>query len=214
MIKKIINKIMLFLKHFLGNINFISSHAKEADKGWGKIYYNILKDILLKHNCLIGAEIGTAFGGHIENILTTTGVKKIYGIDPYKLFDGTTDSFTWRGRSYTQDDYDAMYKFTKKRLSKFENRISLVRKTSKDAALAITEKLDFVFIDAQHTYEGVLEDIGIWYDKVKVGGIISGHDYNHQSFPGVKKAVDEFFLKVNLKVNEAGGYIWWAEKLK
>ena len=33
---------MLFLKHFLGNINFISSHAKEADKGWGKIYYNIL----------------------------------------------------------------------------------------------------------------------------------------------------------------------------
>ena len=37
--------------------------------------------------------------------------------------------------------------------------------------------LDFVFIDGNHTFEYVVEDIAQWSKKVKVGGIVSGHDY-------------------------------------
>ena len=50
------------------------------------------------------------------------------------------------------------------------------------------ESLDFVFIDAAHDYENVRKDITAWLPKVKKGGIIAGHDYNH---PDVKKAVEE-----------------------
>ena len=48
--------------------------------------------------------------------------------------------------------------------------------------------LDFIFIDAGHEYEDVLEDIHYWYPKVKPGGHIMGHDINQ---PQVRKAVNE-----------------------
>lgn len=51
--------------------------------------------------------------------------------------------------------------------------------------------VDFVFIDANHTYQFVKDDVNAWLPKVKKGGIIAGHDYNapHE----VKQAVDEIF---------------------
>lgn len=52
------------------------------------------------------------------------------------------------------------------------------------------ESIDFIFIDADHSYEGVKEDIQLWTPKVKTGSIIAGHDYD---WSGVRKAVDETF---------------------
>jgi len=51
--------------------------------------------------------------------------------------------------------------------------------------------LDFVFVDAGHSYEEVKGDILSWYPKIKVGGVIAGHDYKMEDHPGVCKAVDE-----------------------
>lgn len=51
--------------------------------------------------------------------------------------------------------------------------------------------LDFVFIDASHEYEDVRDDIIAWIPKVKVGGVLAGHDYLNPDFPGVEKAVHE-----------------------
>jgi predicted O-methyltransferase YrrM len=53
--------------------------------------------------------------------------------------------------------------------------------------------LDFVFIDADHTYEGVCADIKAWWSKVKQGGALCGHDAAHPNFPGVSKALDDIF---------------------
>lgn len=58
--------------------------------------------------------------------------------------------------------------------------------------------LDFIFIDGSHEYEDVKEDLFIWYSKVKKGGTIAGHDYT--TYPGVKKAVDEFFNPGEIKI--------------
>lgn len=51
--------------------------------------------------------------------------------------------------------------------------------------------LDFVFIDADHSYEIVKKDITEWYPKVKIGGTIAGHDYYNSEH--VQKAVNEIF---------------------
>lgn len=59
------------------------------------------------------------------------------------------------------------------------------------------ESIDFLFIDAGHTYEDVINDLNCWYKKVKPGKIISGHDYDWED---VKKAVDEFFGEENIIV--------------
>ncbi|MBU3591454.1 class I SAM-dependent methyltransferase [Polynucleobacter sp. 78F-HAINBA] len=56
------------------------------------------------------------------------------------------------------------------------------------------ESFDLVYIDGDHTYEGVVKDLAAWYPKVKKGGIICGDDIG---WPGVKKAVDEFFIRLN-----------------
>jgi glycosyl transferase family 25 len=56
------------------------------------------------------------------------------------------------------------------------------------------QSLDFVFIDANHSYEFVKQDIEAWLPKVKPGGYIGGHDYSgSDGHKGVVKAVDEAF---------------------
>ncbi len=61
--------------------------------------------------------------------------------------------------------------------------------------------LDFVYIDADHSYEAVLKDITAWYEKVRPGGVVAGHDYNFLGNEwnrpeckemGVARAVNEF----------------------
>jgi len=77
--------------------------------------------------------------------------------------------------------------------------INPIRLKSTEAAVMYEDRsLDFVFIDGSHEYQDVKEDLSFWYDKVKRGGTISGHDYT--TYPGVKKAVDEFFNPNEIKI--------------
>lgn len=55
------------------------------------------------------------------------------------------------------------------------------------------ESIDFIFIDANHTYEFVSKDIAAFLPKMKPGGIMSGHDFNG-AHPGVVQAVIEAFI--------------------
>jgi hypothetical protein len=72
--------------------------------------------------------------------------------------------------------------------------VSLMKLPSVEAAACFGDKsLAFVFIDADHLYEGIRDDIAAWRDKVKFGGVLSGHDYRVQMWPGVERAVDEQF---------------------
>ena len=70
------------------------------------------------------------------------------------------------------------------------------------------ESVEFVFIDANHSYESVKSDINAWLPKIKVGGILSGHDYDHN---GVRKAVEELLPKA--EGYEGGGHVWFFTKV-
>ena len=99
--------------------------------------------------------------------------------------------------------------------------------------------LDFVYIDANHTYEAVTEDIALWYPKVKKGGILAGHDYvklrydegvkniplmlwseetpdqpNYAGMFGVNPAVDEFITREGYHLNVTEEFLgtWWIIK--
>lgn len=65
------------------------------------------------------------------------------------------------------------------------------------SAMFEDNSLDFVFLDAAHDYQSVKDDIEAWLPKVKSGGVLSGDDYLG-TFPGVTKAVDEAFEKVEV----------------
>lgn len=55
------------------------------------------------------------------------------------------------------------------------------------------QSLSFVFIDANHLYDGISADISAWAPKIKPGGILAGHDYRTKAWPDVTRAVDETF---------------------
>lgn len=71
------------------------------------------------------------------------------------------------------------------------------------------ESLDFVFIDGDHSYNGVTNDIIDWLPKLKNTGIIAGHDYNKDLYShNVIKAVDDFFGKEIVNVSKNSWYVF------
>ena len=78
--------------------------------------------------------------------------------------------------------------------------ITPLRMTSIEACQTFTDNsIDAVFIDANHDYEFVKEDILAWLPKVKIGGIMSGHDYTNPH-TGVFKAVDDTIGSKNVQI--------------
>jgi len=69
-----------------------------------------------------------------------------------------------------------------------------------------SRRLGCVFIDGNHSYESVKQDLAAWVPLVSPGGVVCGHDYSRQHFPGVVKAVDERF---GGRVQVRGSF-WWV----
>jgi len=138
----------------------------------------------------IGAEIGVWAGSTSDAILRSADVHKIYMIDPW-MPGYSTDSTS----DVPSEDFEVIYAEVKERFeSRYPGRFEILRKTSVDAHKEVPDDLDFVFIDATHEYDSVMEDLSLWFPKVKSGGLISGHDWNSK-FRGVINAVTEFFTK-------------------
>lgn len=73
-------------------------------------------------------------------------------------------------------------------------KVTIHRTSSYHAATALSKKtswVDFLFINGDHSYAAVAQDIALWLPLIKTGGVISGHDYH--IYPGVDQAVDERF---------------------
>jgi predicted O-methyltransferase YrrM len=60
--------------------------------------------------------------------------------------------------------------------NKVRNLVSLIEKYSFDAVNDIPEKVDFIFIDGDHSWEGISKDWPLYSDKLKAGGIMALHD--------------------------------------
>jgi len=123
----------------------------------------------------VGAEIGVYAGEYSEK-LCKTGLK-IYGIDPYINYKDY--------RKHPKElPYNELFENATKLLKSYD--CTIIKKTSMDALADIPDdSLDFVYIDGNHSLPYITADIYEWNRKVKVGGIISGHDYfvdNHNPY--------------------------------
>lgn len=184
----------------------IQAHFKKSQASWDGSYLAVEK-LVREKNLKTGAEIGLGYGGNAENMLKTKNMEHLYGIDPFTHKEGANDVI-----NFSQEDFDDICKFVQKKLSPFKNRFTFIRKASVDAVNDVPDNLDFVYIDGDHSYQGVFDDLCAWTKKVKMGGIISGHDYNHPNLPGVKRAIDEFFRRFGWDIHTEDNYVWWTEK--
>jgi predicted O-methyltransferase YrrM len=115
------------------------------------------------------------------------------------------DNFRWSWQQMSK---------VRKNLEPLEGRlpIELMCGDSADAAQQFSSmSVDFVFIDTDHSYEGAWRDIQAWLPKMRRGGVIAGHDYDRNSFPGVCRAVDEIFAN-NTLLKFSDWTVWEVER--
>jgi hypothetical protein len=143
-------------------------------------------------------EVGSYLGNNAESLLRDLPVKNLYLVD---------------------NNTDGAFNQCKLRFANSE-KVKIVEKSSLEAAKDFPdESFDFVYIDADHSYKAVKEDIQAWLPKVKADGILAGHDYavpperDRETF-NVIDAVNDSFSKEVLHIGEEylGTADWWIYK--
>jgi hypothetical protein len=165
---------------------------------------------------IVGAEIGIWKGRLSEKLLKCRSELILYMVDRWSP-PNPDDSYASSGSEISQKsqkDFDQA-RAEALQLTAFASYRRIVLQTeSKIAASMITEELDFVFIDGDHSYAGVMADLQAWWPKVKRGGWIGGHDYDHPDQGMVKQAVRDFFLPTEaLELEIDDDRTWFVRKI-
>jgi len=152
-------------------------------------------------------EIGTWRGDFARWILATRRPKLLYLVDPWEhRSENAYERARFGGRANDgQAEMDDMHRAVLHRFRKNIERgqVQVRRSRSAEAASSFAEEtLDWVYIDGDHTYEGVMADLEAYYPAVKPGGYLAGDDYGHAGWwgDGVTRAVDEFAARGELTI--------------
>jgi glycosyltransferase involved in cell wall biosynthesis len=137
---------------------------------------------------IVMAEVGSYAGESSEIFAASKNISKVYAIDPW-CDDIQCEHVTFKNMAFVEQLFD-------ERNGKNPKIVKM--KTDGTTAVNAIESVDFVYLDALHTYEAIVKDIENWYAKVKPGGWLGGHDYHAEGFPGVYRAVNEFCEKNDL----------------
>lgn len=135
-------------------------------------------------------EIGTEGGRYAEEICKANPQAHLTCVDPWLAYDRYEDHVS-------QPKLDSFYAAAVSRLAPYN--ATLIRATSLDAAPRFADgSLDAVFIDGNHHFDYVVQDIIAWAPKVRKGGMVSGHDYKPEGYErtpipfGVIEAVNAY----------------------
>jgi|GEM_PF-788389 len=143
-------------------------------------FCKMLAELGYKVGCEVGVERGWLASLWFEHIPDV----KMYLVDPYCKYKGARVN----RRPHSKSREEAHRRMEGK-------DVTWIEKVSMEAIKDVPDgSLDFVYIDGNHTYDYVMQDLIEWSKKVRVGGIISGHDYYCHSRSGcrVKLAVDDY----------------------
>jgi hypothetical protein len=154
-------------------------------------YPILLKELGLKK----GVEIGVYRGEFAEVLKKAIPDLDLIGVDPWIAYEG----YNCEGGK-PEDLETVAYGEAKARAEKFDFKI--MKAWSVDAVKEFAdESLDFVFIDGNHDFEHVVEDVAKWSRKVRKGGLVSGHDFlkkRHKGY-GVREAIPAWCECNNIK---------------
>jgi len=130
----------------------------------------------LHKKSLVGVEIGVKYGNNTRYMLKTLDIQKLYAIDII---------LTDRGIKKLSPDM----------------RVCLIKGDSQSDEIVdrIPCDLDFVYIDGDHTKEGVVNNLMLYYPRVKPGGVIGGHDFDADHM-GVCQGVFTFAFQKDIPV--------------
>ena len=185
-------------------MNFLG--VMHSDSTWWRAHMALPQIVAGEiENPTAGVEVGTGFGSMaiwMTRFIPTLSMLCVDSFCEYNGDDGMSDVMREDGK--TVEDF-VRWRFA----NEGDGRLSLLKTTSTEAASIVADgSQDFVFIDADHRYESVLNDITLWLPKVRSGGLICGHDFC-DTWPGVKRAVGELLRHLEPRV-DVGSTIWHA----
>jgi len=134
-----------------------------------------------------GAELGVEKGKNAQTMFEIIPNLHLYGVDPYKQHPQASYIYHAEIRKWN-DSY--LQKVKKQCLARMAGKnFTLLEDFNEYAAQVIPDNsLDFVYIDADHSYDMVMLDIIKWGRKLKKGGIMSGHDYYYDKNTSGRRA--------------------------
>lgn len=141
-----------------------------------------------------GAEIGVWRGAYSAKFCEANPNLHMLCVDPWESYQAWLDTKNSQPTDKAAAFMEESYQDARKRLDPLN--CTILRKYSADAAKTVRNgSLDFVYIDGNHAYEAVMDDLAVWSPKVRSGGFVAGHDYrvfSHKPFIHVVRAVNYF----------------------
>jgi hypothetical protein len=186
------------------------------------IYRENIGHFLNFHNLLgKGIEIGVQKGEFSKSILSSWKGQKLYLVDYWgkqEVYDDIAN--------VSDEKQNINYQEALKNIAGYENKTKIIKKYSLEAAKDFEDNyFDFIYIDADHSYEAVKQDLYAWYPKLKPGGLFCGHDFldgkvyntitnEYLGDFGVRKAVTEFANERGYEASKGFCTSWFFFKRK
>ena len=190
--------------HHLDAPQWVQKQIEWADKtpAAGEALISVLKQRYDRP--IVGVEIGVCLGYTTEKLVKEVNFEKYFAVDSYHSY------VDWNGGDLNADRQSLIKQHAVNKLSKYNN-VEFKFKSSEEFSAEVEDNsLDFIFIDGDHSYEGVLKDLNLWFKKVKPFGILSGHDASNK---GVTEALKEFFKDdLDRQVTALANDAWYTLK--
>lgn len=170
-----------------------------------KFQWHVIEDFVNKHGYRKGAELGVRWGQTSRYLMENCPDLEITGVDLMKPNPGANTNLgqetyeSWNWAQYEQQVQEIE--------RNYPGRFKMLRMDMTEASHLIEDgSLDWVFIDGDHSYEGVSTDIDNWAKKVRPGGVVIGHDINLDT---VKRAVGERYPEYQTE-GQRFNNCWWV----
>lgn len=165
----------------------------------------------------LAAEVGVLIGQTSEALLGLRKDARLIMVDSWAPMTMQPEQYKATGDTHAFHDLERVARHraeATERAEKFPKRATILALPSLEAAATIENgALDLVFLDADHSYEGVRDDIAAWLPKIHKGGWIGGHDYGNDNAGfqfGVTRAVDEWIAATGHKLERDLNFTWFV----
>lgn len=174
-------------------------------------YRTQLPDLLRHFNLpLRGVELGSAEGFSAADFMKA-GMEQLILVDLWAKIEGHS------GDGGNPDEWhNKNYDIAVERLKPYGDKVVFLRGLTGEMVSSIWDNsLSLVYVDADHSFEGVWADINNYWPKLVSGGIMGFHDFGNDWDYRVKEAVNKFASENNLevhfipenKIEDAGAWI-------
>jgi hypothetical protein len=201
-------------------VSFSLSHSSNKEKRELLSMFSICPTC--KHRCelpklltkyTVGVEVGV-LQARYSRVLLRDWPGRLHLVDPWEHYSEYQD---------VPHDHSYNLRVTRVTLGQFRGRFSIWRERDSENLANRIGMVDFAYIDGNHKFEYVDRDMRIWWNHIKPGGLLAGHDLFQVEYPDVTAAVVIFAAEHKRKVfivpgkdgcacSEGGVPSWYIKK--